>query len=244
LENIKCNNIQELPALKGLSLKINSGEIVGVAGVEGNGQHELVEIIMGLWPVTSGRIILQGKDITEESVLKRREFGMAYIPEDRIKLGLCLPMSVAENLIMSYHRKKNLSWNKLILRSKSIKQFVKKLIKNFKILTPNPNNIAEKLSGGNLQRVVLAREFASKPKLLIASQPTRGLDMGAIEFIHKRLIKHRDEGCAILLVSADLQEILNLSDRIVVLYEGKIINEIPAKQADEQQLGRWMLGLQ
>ncbi len=244
LEKIRVQSIKGSSALRGVSLCLRTGEIVGIAGVEGNGQRELAESIVGLLPVDEGKIILSGKDITDSSIVKRRNLGLSYIPEDRLKVGLSIPMSVQENLIMGFHRKSRFTWNRLILRWGLVQKFAEKLIKSFDIKTPSPTNITETLSGGNLQKVVLARELSGELKVLIAYQPTRGVDMGSIEFIHKKLIKYRDNGCAILLISADLQEVLNLSDRILVLYKGQFIGETPSEEADKYRIGRWMMGLQ
>jgi len=243
LEKIKVRDIKGSSALRGVSLCLRTGEIVGIAGVEGNGQRELAESIAGLLSAYEGRIILGGEDITDASIVRRRNLGLSYIPEDRLKIGLSVSMSVEENLIMGFHRKLQFTWNRLILRWELVQKFAEKLIKSYDIKTPNPTTIAETLSGGNLQKVVLARELSGEPKILIAYQPTRGVDMGSIEFIHKKLIKYRDNGCAVLLISADLQEILNLSDRIIVLYKGQFIGETTTEEADKYQIGKWMMGL-
>jgi simple sugar transport system ATP-binding protein len=242
LSGVHCKDVRGLPALKDISLTVRAGEIVGIAGVEGNGQKELVDSIIGLWPVEKGSILFEGRNITHSTVTERRKIGVSYIPEDRMTTGLCMPLSVKENILMGYHKQARLSWKKLVLKQKKVNDFVQSLIEEYDIRTPNMDTSALTLSGGNLQKVVLAREIASKPRLLIASQPTRGVDMGAIEYIHKELVAYRDEGCAILLISADLQEIMNLSDRIAVIYEGELVCNVPREGVDEHHLGLWMTG--
>jgi len=243
VEKIKVKDIKGTLVLKGISLILREGEIVGIAGVEGNGQRELAESIIGLLPIEQGKVILDNKDITYASVTKRRCLGMSYIPEDRLKLGLSTQMSVEENLIMGFHYKSQFKRCGLIIQWQIVRKFAENLINSFDIRTPHPNTITETLSGGNLQKVVLARELSVEPKVLIAYQPTRGVDMGSMEFIHKKLINYRDNGCAILLISADLQEIFNLSDRILVLYKGEFTGENSSHKIDKYQIGRWMMGL-
>lgn len=228
--------------VKDLSLSIKSGEVLGIAGVEGNGQQELVEAIAGLRPHQSGEILLQGESLENLSPLKIKKRGLGYIPEDRRKRGLVLQYSVADNLILGLHRESPFVEKLIVKNEEAVFDNALKLIEEYDIRTPGPSQIVDKLSGGNQQKVVVAREFSKTPSFLICSQPTRGLDIGAIEFIHQRIIYQRDKGAAVLLVSAELDEILSLSDRIAVIYEGEIVSIMPASEATEKRLGYLMLG--
>lgn len=228
--------------LKDLSLSVHSGEVLGIAGVEGNGQQELVEAIAGLRPTSSGELELLGEPINNLSPLKIKKKGLGYIPEDRRKRGLILQYSVADNLILGLHRESPFVEKMIIKNEKAVQSNAKKLIDEYDIRTPGANQIVDKLSGGNQQKVVVAREFSRTPSFLICSQPTRGLDIGAIEFIHRQIIYQRDQGAAVLLVSAELDEILSLSDRIAVIYEGEIVAIMPVSEASEKRLGYLMLG--
>ncbi|KFN03284.1 ABC transporter ATP-binding protein [Bacillus clarus] len=239
--NLMVHDARQLPAVKGLDLTVRAGEIVGIAGIDGNGQSELIEAITGLRKVESGSIAIKGKEITNWPVRRITEEGIGHIPEDRHKHGLVLDFSVRDNIVLQTYYKNPFS-NKGILNFSKIGQKAKELIELFDVRTPSENTLARSLSGGNQQKAIIAREVDRNPDLLIAAQPTRGLDVGAIEFIHKKLIEQRDKGKAVLLLSLELDEILNVSDRVAVIYEGKIVAIVNAKETNEQQLGLLMAG--
>ena len=241
VENLTANSDRGVPALKGVSFELRQGEILGIAGVEGNGQSELVEVLAGTRRATGGRVLLGDKDVTSFDARTEREAGIAFIPEDRRGTGLVLNYSVADNLILGRQRSPQFSWRELVLRLVAIKEWAKRLVKEFDIRTPTIETAARNLSGGNQQKIIVAREMASRPRVLLAAQPTRGVDIGAIEFIHRRLVAERDEGTAVLLVSAELDEIRSLADRIAVIYEGNIVSIEPA-DAPEERLGLLMTG--
>ena len=239
---IQTLNDRKLLALKDVTFEVHESEILGIAGVEGNGQTELVEVLTGLRKVTEGEITLVGKPITNISPHERIGMGLSNVPEDRQKNGLILDFSVLENLILGYQDKPpfETGWVRLNLRKAA--SFADELIEEYSIKTPSKNTLARHLSGGTQQRVVIAREFSRKPKLIIASQPTRGLDVGATEYVHRKLVEMRDQGGAILLISADLDEILTLSDRIAVLYDGRIVAVKECSKTNEFELGLLMTG--
>lgn len=228
-------------AVNGLNLTIRSGEIVGIAGVDGNGQSEFIEAITGLRKATSGSIKVNGKELTGLTPRKITESGVGHIPQDRHKHGLVLNYPIGENMVLQTYYKKPFSKNG-ILNFKEIYSKAKKLIAEYDVRTPSEYTLARALSGGNQQKAIIGREVDRDPDLLIAAQPTRGLDVGAIEFIHKRLIEQRDRGKAVLLVSFELDEIMNVSDRIAVIYEGKIVAIVDPKETNEQELGLLMAG--
>jgi len=229
-------------AVDGISFTVNKGEVLGVAGVQGNGQTELVKALTGLLPPIDGEINLSGHNITHFSPRQITELGSAHIPEDRQKDGLVLSFPIADNLVLNTYYLKPFSKYGWFDRKEIIKRGVD-LVKKFDIRTPSALTPASSLSGGNQQKVIVAREFSRPIKLLIASQPTRGLDVGSIEYIHKRVIEKRDEGCAVLLVSTELDEVMQLSDRIAVLFRGKIIDIVDAKTATKEHLGLLMAGI-
>lgn len=241
IANLVVHDARQLPAVKGLDLTVRAGEIVGIAGIDGNGQSELIEAITGLRKVESGSIAIRGKEITNWPVRRITEEGIGHIPEDRHKHGLVLDFSVRDNIVLQTYYK-NLFSKKGILNFSKITEKAKALIEQFDVRTPSEQTLARALSGGNQQKAIIAREVDRDPDLLIAAQPTRGLDVGAIEFIHKRLIEQRDKGKGVLLLSLELDEILNVSDRIAVIYEGKIVAIVDAKETNEQQLGLLMAG--
>ncbi|WP_034430066.1 ABC transporter ATP-binding protein [Caldisalinibacter kiritimatiensis] len=241
LENLKVKDNRGIYAVDGLSLEVKAGEILGLAGVDGNGQSELIEAITGLREVDSGKVYINGKDITSKKPREIIESKVGTIPEDRQKRGLVLDFTVAENMILENYYKEPFS-KKGIMDENKIKDFAKKLIKKFDVRPENENLKAKALSGGNQQKVIIAREVTNDPDLLIAAQPTRGLDVGAIEYVHKALVEQRDKNKAVLLVSLELDEVLNVSDRIAVIYEGKIVGVLDAKEADENTLGLMMAG--
>lgn len=231
------------PVLREIRFNLYSGEILGIAGVEGNGQTELVEILTGLRKSSSGKVIVRGKNILDCSPREIREQGISHIPEDRLTNGVAVRSSIYENLIVDRYYRKPYRRG-LLLDSKRVENNGKALIEEFGILTPNGNLPASSLSGGNMQKVIVAREFSSDPYILIASQPTRGIDVGATEFVREKLIDIRTKGTAILLVSADLGEVMSLSDRIVTLFEGQITGAFPdASKVTEEELGLYMLGV-
>ncbi|MWA10011.1 ABC transporter ATP-binding protein [Streptomyces sp. BA2] len=219
-----------------VSLSVRAGEIVGIAGVAGNGQSELVEAIAGLRPLSCGRVTLSGQDITDASAARRRAAGLAYVPEDRVAVGTAPAATIAENLAMGHHRGHGL------LRPSWLREHARVLIDRFGIKAASSRHTAGSLSGGNLQKLVIGRELAHESPLLIVEQPTRGVDIGAIQTIHDQLIAHRDAGHAILLVSAELSEIRGLSDRVLVMYEGRVAAEYAREDADERTLGLAMAG--
>ena len=236
-----AQNNRGLTALKKVNLSIKSGEILGVAGVEGNGQTELIEVIAGLRKPTSGFIQYRGKDITRLSIRERREIGISHVPADRIRMGVDITSTIEENLIVNNYYKPPILKG-MFLDPNNIREYSKKLIDEYSIAAPDEKFVVGGLSGGNMQRVVLARELYGQPKLLISAQPTRGVDIGAIEYIHKMLLNLRDNGSAILLISSELDEIMTLSDRIVVMYEGELVCNIQQHEANEEDLGLYMAG--
>ncbi|WP_026477938.1 ABC transporter ATP-binding protein [Alkaliphilus transvaalensis] len=242
VEGVSGNDDRNLQVVDNVSLSIRAGEILGIAGVEGNGQSELIEILTGLRKPTSGDIYLNDKKITGLTAREIKNSHVGYIPEDRHKRGLILDFSISENAILGIHQRKPFAKG-MQLNLSEIKKHADNLIEKYDIRTPNREVHARNLSGGNQQKIIIARELEIDPVLIIASQPTRGVDIGAIEFIHKQIIEARDEGKAVLLVSAELQEILSLSDRIAVIYEGEIVDIIDAKEATEEKLGLLMAGV-
>ncbi|WP_306336168.1 ABC transporter ATP-binding protein [Streptomyces sp. KL118A] len=219
-----------------VSLTVRAGEIVGIAGVAGNGQSELVAAIAGLRPTAAGRVTLAGQDVTDASAAGRRAAGLAYVPEDRTAVGTAPAATVAENLVMGHHRGHGL------LRPGRLREHARVLVERFGIKAASSGHPAGSLSGGNLQKLVIGRELAHEAPLLIVEQPTRGVDIGAVQTIHDHLVAHRDAGHAILLVSAELSEIRGLSDRVLVMYEGEIAAELTREEADEPTLGLAMAG--
>jgi len=242
VDSLRARDDRHLMSVKGVSLEVRAGEILGVAGVMGNGQRELVEAIVGLRPAAGGTIHISGKEITSLSVRERRESGMSCVPEDRYVRGLALPATLQDNLVACNYYKPPMSKGPL-LNLDTIGSSANAAIETFDVRTTGKDVPAFTLSGGNLQKVVVARELGAEPELLLAAQPTRGLDIGSIEFVHQRIIDARDSGTAVLLVSAELDEVMSLSDRIVVLYEGKIVGTIDGASATEQGLGLWMAGV-
>lgn len=241
IENLVVKDNRDINAVDRLSLELRTGEILGLAGIDGNGQSELIEALNGLRKVESGKIVINGKDITNKSPKEIFDNKVAIIPEDRQKRGLVLDFTMAENMVLENYNKKPFSKNG-VLSYENIEKFAKDLIKKFDVRPENEKIKAKSLSGGNQQKVIIAREVTNDPDVLIAAQPTRGLDVGAIEYVHKSLVNQRDNGKAVLLVSLELDEVLNVSDRIAVIYEGKIVGVIDAKDADENKLGLMMAG--
>jgi len=238
---VVADNMQDV-CVDHISLDVRAGEILGIAGVQGNGQTELVEAITGLKKISKGTITLLGQDITKASPRQVTEMGSAHVPEDRQADGLVLPFPVAENLVLCTYYKEPFSKG-VILQYKTILENSKKLIEDFDIRTPSPLTPVGTLSGGNQQKVIIARELSRPIQLLVASQPTRGLDVGSIEYIHKRIVQKREEGCAVLLVSPELDEILELSDRIAVMFRGKVIAVVDGDDATKEHIGLLMAGI-
>ena len=228
-------------ALSNISFNVRAGEIVGIAGIEGNGQTEIIEAIAGLTPISKGKIELSGKNISNFSVRRRTELGIGHIPEDRHKRGLLLDSDLEENSILGVHYRAPVASSGL-LNSAVIEKRTKEIIKNFDVRPPNAELAAKSLSGGNQQKLIIGREFELSPKLLLVSQPTRGVDIGAIEFIHRKLIELRDGGTAVLLVSAELEEVTALADRLLVIYKGKFVGEVDPKTASVEEIGLMMTG--
>jgi general nucleoside transport system ATP-binding protein len=244
VENLRVFGFSGHHGLNDVSLQVRSGEIVGIAGVEGNGQTELIEAVAGLIAPghTGGKIEFSGLDISRMSARQRKEKGLAHIPEDRHRRGLLLDFDLAENSILGQHHRKPISTDAGFLSFASIGRKITDIIQNFDVRPADRALTARTLSGGNQQKLVIGREFDVNPKLLLVSQPTRGVDIGAIEFIHKKLIQLRDEGAAILLVSAELEEVTALSDRLLVMREGKIVGEVDPQTTDVEQIGLMMTG--
>lgn len=240
IEDLWVKDNRGVDKVKGLNLSIKKGEILGIAGVDGNGQTELIDAISGMRKSQKGKVTLKGEDITNKNPRNIIDLGMNQIPEDRQKRGLVLEYSIKDNLILE-NLDKDFSKNG-ILDFKKIEENANSLIEKFDIRPNDMNEKAGSLSGGNQQKVIIAREITNNPDILIAAQPTRGLDVGAIEFIHQYLVELRNQGKAILLVSFQLDEVMDLSDRICVIYDGKIVGELDPKQTDEYEVGRLMAG--
>ena len=241
VDGLKVRDFRGQEIVHDVSFEIRAGEVLGIAGVQGNGQTELVEALTGLRSAAGGRMWFSGKDMTGKSPRPITETGMAHIPEDRQRHGLVLLMPVADNLVLNtyYHPPFGI-WG--MMQPKPIDANARKLIEDFDVRTPSPYVPVKKLSGGNQQKVIVARELSHPVKLLVANQPTRGLDVGSIEYIHKEIIIMRDRGVAVLLVSAELDEIMALSDRIAVMYRGQIVATVDAAKVTREQLGLWMAG--
>jgi simple sugar transport system ATP-binding protein len=240
--DLRVMDDRHLVAVSGVSFQVRAGEILGVAGVQGNGQRELVEALTGLRPFVGGKVNLLGSDIAQASPRKIREAGSAHVPEDRQRDGLVLSFPIKDNLVLSTYYEPPFARG-LNLNGREIEAAAAQRVKQFDIRTPSITIPASTLSGGNQQKVIVAREFSRPIKLLIAAQPTRGLDVGSIEYIHGQIVKKRDEGCAVLLVSPELDEIMSLSDRIAVMFAGRILDLLPAELATREGLGLLMAGI-
>lgn len=241
IKDLVVNENRGVPAVKQLNLDVRGGEIVGIAGIDGNGQSELVQAITGLRKVKSGSITIKGQDVTHLTTRKITELSVGHVPEDRHRDGLVLEMTLAENMALQTYYKEPMSKNG-ILNFNNINEHARKLMKEFDVRGANELVPAKGFSGGNQQKAIIAREIDRDPDLLIVSQPTRGLDVGAIEYIHKRLIEERDKGKAVLVVSFELDEILNLSDRIAVIHDGSIQGIVTPAETNKQELGILMAG--
>jgi simple sugar transport system ATP-binding protein len=243
IENLNAFNDKNIAALKNLNLVVRRHEILGMAGISGNGQRELAEILFGLRDAVGGNIRVNGRHLKIGSPTAAIRLKMGRIPEDRIDTGLMMDLSVEENLVLENHASNEFQRFGL-MKSGRIQRFSDELIAAYGIKTAGREAVTKSLSGGNLQKVMLARELAGRPDVVVASQPTRGLDVGAMEYIHQRLLQERDRGAGILLISEDLDEVFNLSDRIVVLYEGQVMGEAAGEDASREQVGLWMSGVQ
>ncbi|MEJ2550051.1 MAG: ABC transporter ATP-binding protein [Anaerolineales bacterium] len=242
VQNLIVRDDRDLVAVDGVSFQLRQGEILGVAGVQGNGQTELVESLTGLRSVEGGKITILGQDTTNSTPRKIREVGTAHVPEDRQQDGLVLSFPVADNLVLNTYYEPPFAKG-INLQQDAIEEAAESRVELFDIRTPSIFVPVANLSGGNQQKVIVAREFSRPVSVLIASQPTRGLDVGSIEYIHSRILEKRDEGCGVLLVSPELDEIMNLSDRIAVMFEGKVVAILDAADATKEKLGLLMAGL-
>ena len=242
LRDVCAESDRGTPALNKVNLEVRAGEILGVAGVSGNGQKELAEVITGLRPVTGGDILLEGDVVTGNSPKELMSRSLSYIPEERMRDGMVKEFSVSENLILREHNQQPYAKNGF-LDLKAISTHSEHLITSFNVKTPSQDTMVKNLSGGNIQKLVLARELWRKPRTLIAAQPTRGLDIGATEYVHLRLLEQREEGTATLLISEDLDEILALSDRIAVIFEGDIMGVVDREEDIPEKLGHMMAGV-
>jgi len=241
IDNLNVKDSRGVQAIKGLKLSVRAGEILGIAGVDGNGQTELIEAITGLRKSDSGAVKINGKDVLNLPPRKVTESGLGHIPQDRHKHGLVLNYTIGENMVLQTYYQKPFSKSG-VMNFNKIYDKARALISEFDVRTPSEFTLARALSGGNQQKAIIGREVDRNPDILIAAQPTRGLDVGAIEFIHRRLIEQRDNGKAVLLVSFELDEIMNVSDRIAVIYEGEIVAIVDPKTTTEQELGLLMAG--
>jgi len=241
VNNLLVASAGGIPAVFGVSLELREGEILGIAGVSGNGQTELVEALCGLRAVEGGSVVLGGEDVTLSTVRARRQRGMAHIPEDRMHMGLNLRTSLDENLIVTVYQRS--PWSERgIFRFRAIRDFAQRIVRSFNVRSARLGEEIHTLSGGNLQKLVLGRELDGHPGLIVANQPTRGLDIGSIEFVHKTLVEARDAGAAILLVSVELDEIFSLSDRVAIMFEGRIMAVHDIEDLDEESIGLLMAG--
>jgi simple sugar transport system ATP-binding protein len=243
IKHLNVMNVKKVLGVKDFTLDVRAGEIVGIAGVDGNGQTELIEAISGLRPVVSGTISIDGQDITHASIRHRNEVGLGHIPEDRQKRGLVMSAPISSNMVIKEYYREPFSKHG-ILQEEVINKHSQDICDAFDVRSGEGIlSLAGKLSGGNQQKAIVGREMALAPQLLLAVQPTRGLDVGAIEYIHKRLVEHRDKGFAVLLVSFELDEIFNLSDRIAVMNSGELIDVVKTSQTNEQAVGLMMAGV-
>ena len=241
LEAVEAEDERGLPALSGIDLEVREGEILGIAGVAGNGQRALAEVVVGLRDVRAGRVVFEGEDISRWGIRRRIEAGIGYCPEDRLRFGVAPALSIQDNLIAKRYGK-TLAGGRFMLDLGGARRYAEELVERFDIRGADLDAPVSSLSGGNLQKVVLAREISANPRLLVAAQPTRGLDLGAAEATRRLLLEQRDAGRAVLVISEELDELLVLSDRIAVIYEGRITGTFPAHRADEERIGLLMAG--
>ena len=238
-----ASRLHKKDAVHDVSLKVRRGEIVCIAGIDGNGQSEFVYGLSGLEPLREGKIILDGEDVTKTSIRQRSILGMSHIPEDRHKHGLVLDYSLEDNMVLQRYFEPEFTSKAGFLRRDNIRKYAERLIEDYDVRSgQGPVTPARAMSGGNQQKAILAREIDKAPELLIAVQPTRGLDVGAIEFVHKKLVEQRDAGKAVLLISLELDEVMDVPDRILVMYEGEIVGELDPKKTTQEELGLYMAG--
>jgi simple sugar transport system ATP-binding protein len=242
VENLSALSDKGVLALNGASFSVCEGEIFGIAGISGNGQHELAEVLAGLRKAAGGKVILEGKDITHSSTLERWQRGVGYIPSERIDVGSIGDFGLVENIMMNLYFENDFS-RLGILDYKKIRRFTQEITSEYGVVAPNLDTTAKSLSGGNLQRLILARVLSRRPRLLIAHLPTQGLDVGATEFVQNKLMEARKEKAAILLISEDLDEILSLSDWVAPMYEGKFMGILAGEEARRENVGAMMAGL-
>jgi ABC-type uncharacterized transport system ATPase subunit len=242
VENLSAVNDKGFLALNGASFSICEGEIFGIAGISGNGQSELAQVLAGLRKSKGGRVMLEGKDITHASTLERWQMGVGYIPSDRIEVGSIGDFSLVENIMMNLYYDDSFS-RRGILDNAKIRKHTAEIIAEYGVATPSLDTTAKSLSGGNLQRLVLARVLSHKPRLLIAHLPTQGLDVGATEFVQNKLMEAKKDKAAVLLISEDLDEVLSLSDWVAPIYEGKFMGILPGEAARRENVGAMMAGL-
>lgn len=243
LNGVSTMGVNGKELLTNICLSVRRGEILGVAGVEGNGQSELVKVLTGLMTVTHGTVSMEGTDITNGWPERIRASGVGMIHEDRYAQGLCRSMDINENVIAGYHSRPDVCAKSGLLRKPVIRQKRDDMIRDYDIRVADPDGVVSQMSGGNAQKLIIAREFSSDPRMVIASQPTRGVDVGSIEFIHNRILELAKEGVGVLLISSELSEVMSLSDRIVVMYKGQIIGEVDAAIATKEQIGLLMAGI-
>ena len=242
VENLSTRSDKGFLALKDVSFSIREGEIFGIAGISGNGQHELAEVLAGLRKAEKGRVMLDGKDITRSSSLKRWQIGIGYIPSERVNVGSIGDFSLVENVAMNFYFDGDFS-GRGVVDYGDIRQLTEELIAEYDVAAPSPDTKARNLSGGNLQKIILARVLSRKPRLVIANLPTQGLDVGATEFVRNKLVEAKEARAGILLISEDLDEVLSLSDRVAPIYEGEFMGIIPGDVAKREQVGAMMAGL-
>ena len=228
--------------MKGLSLQVRAGEILGIAAIEGNGQSELLEAITGMRPITSGQVLLRGEKVNGKTPGQLRDLGMAHVPEDRMRTGVCLGLDIADNLLAGKQKCAQFQKFGIHQNRKSIRSYAQTLFDRFDIRAAGVDVPVGSLSGGNMQKVVVAREFSQDAQVLVISQPTRGVDVGAIAIIHRWILEKREAGAAILLCSADLDEVFRLSDRIITIYEGRVTGTFAAGSVKKEELGYYMTG--
>lgn len=242
VENLTVKNDKNLEAVRSLSLSIKSGEILGIAGVAGNGQRELAEAIYGLRNPVQGKVVLNDKTLRHTDVAQRIKGGVAFIPQDRRALATCPSLSITENMFMKNAHTNYISQSPFNVNISAMQKATEELISSYSISTPSTKTAAKFLSGGNLQKLVLARELSTKPCLIIAEHPTRGLDIGAMEFVYRTLLAHKERGAAVLLLAGELYEIFRLSDRVAVMYEGEIMGYTPPDPKFTEEIGFMMAG--
>ena len=242
VQDLQALDNRGLPAVRGVSLTVRRGEILGIAGIEGNGQSELIEAITGMRPLRGGAVTIMGKSIAGKTPGEIRALGLAHVPEDRLATGVCAPADITDNLIVGKEKDPRFSWKRIHMKRKAIRAYAQEIFQRFDIRGAGVDTAVGSLSGGNMQKVVVAREFSFDTPVLIISQPTRGVDIGAMDFIHQQIMQKRNAGCAILLVSADLDELLRLSDRLLTIYEGRITGEFQAGDIDKREISYYMTG--